>query len=71
MSFPLFAKIDVNGPSADPLYAWLRAETGGGAIVWNFEKFVVGKDGTIVERLHPKEAPDGAALRTALDRALA
>jgi glutathione peroxidase len=71
VTFPMFAKLDVNGPSAHPLYAWLRSETGGKDIGWNFEKFVIGKDGRIVGRFSPKAAPDDPQILAALDRALA
>jgi len=61
VSFPLFAKIDVNGPRAHPLWAWLKQEkTGllGGAIKWNFTKFLVGRDGAVVERFAPTTKPE-------------
>jgi glutathione peroxidase len=50
VSFPMFAKVDVNGPGAHPLWTWLRQEKGGvlgDAIKWNFTKFLVGKDGQV------------------------
>jgi len=51
VSFPMFEKVDVNGDDAHPLFAWLREEKGGilgGAIKWNFTKFLVARDGTVV-----------------------
>jgi glutathione peroxidase len=63
-SFPLFAKIEVNGPKAHPLYAFLKGEkTGilGSGIKWNFTKFLVGRDGTVLERFPPQTTPDGIA----------
>ena len=52
-TFPIFSKIDVNGDGACDLYQWLRSETGGGDITWNFEKFLVDRDGTVVQRFAP------------------
>lgn len=71
VTFPLFAKIEVNGAGAHPLYQWLKSETGGKDVAWNFEKFVVGKDGAIVERFSPKTAPDDPKVLAAIERALA
>ena len=53
-TFPIFSKIDVNGDKACDLYKWLRSETGGGDITWNFEKFLVDRDGNVVQRFAPK-----------------
>ena len=53
VSFPMFEKIDVNGDDAHPLYKWLRSEKSGvlgDRIKWNFTKFLIGKDGTVVKR---------------------
>ncbi|TNM38515.1 glutathione peroxidase [Nocardioides albidus] len=60
VSFPMFAKIDVNGKDAHPLYEWLKKERSGligGAIKWNFTKFLVGRDGAVVERYAPTTEP--------------
>jgi glutathione peroxidase len=61
VSFPLFAKIDVNGPHAHPLYAWLRKERPGvlgtQGIKWNFTKFLVGRDGAVLKRYAPTTKP--------------
>ena len=70
VTFPLFSKIDVNGPAAHPLYQWLRSETGNGDITWNFEKFVIAPDGTIKGRFSPKTAPDDPKLLAAIESAL-
>ena len=70
VSFPLTSKIEVNGAGAHPLYAWLRGETGGADIQWNFEKFLVGKDGHIVKRYSPKTVPEDKALRADIQAAL-
>ena len=64
VTFPLFAKIDVNGPDAHPLYQWLRSEQGGmigDKIRWNFTKFLVDTDGKVVNRYGSTTAPDQIA----------
>ena len=62
VSFPMMAKIDVNGASAHPLYQWLTAEApgilGSKAIKWNFTKFLVGRDGRVLKRYAPQDAPE-------------
>ena len=61
VSFPMMAKIDVNGAKADPLYQWLTAEAPGllglKAIKWNFTKFLIGKDGQVIKRYAPTDTP--------------
>ena len=64
VDFPMFGKIDVNGPSADPLYKWLKADTPGSGdenIEWNFAKFLVGRDGKPVKRFGDKFMPEDIA----------
>lgn len=65
VSFPMMEKIDVNGSGAHPLYQWLSAEApgllGSKAIKWNFTKFLVGKDGTVIKRYAPTDTPAGMA----------
>jgi glutathione peroxidase len=62
VSFPMYAKIDVNGPDAHPLYAWLKAEKpgvlGSEAIKWNFTKFLVSRHGKVVRRYAPSHTPE-------------
>jgi glutathione peroxidase len=61
VSFPMFAKIEVNGKDAHPLYAWLKEERGGilgGAIKWNFTKFLINRQGEVVNRYAPTTTPD-------------
>ena len=62
VTFPLFAKIDVNGDNAHPLYAWLKHEAAGilgtEAIKWNFTKFLVDRSGKVVHRYAPATRPD-------------
>jgi glutathione peroxidase len=73
VSFPMMAKIDVNGPTAHPLYKWLTAEApgllGSKAIKWNFTKFLVGKDGQVLKRYGPQDPP--ASLAKDVEAALA
>lgn len=64
VTFPMFAKIDVNGSKAHPLYKWLRAEKGGrlgSAIKWNFTKFLVGRDGNVIKRYGSSTKPEEIA----------
>ena len=70
VSFPLTSKIEVNGPGAHPLYNWLRGDTGGGDIQWNFEKFLIGKDGRIVRRYSPKTVPEDKSIKADIQAAL-
>ena len=62
VSFPMMSKVDVNGAEAHPLYRWLSAEApgllGSKAIKWNFTKFLVGKDGRVIKRYAPQDAPE-------------
>ena len=65
VSFPMMAKIEVNGTEAHPLYRWLTAEApgllGSKAIKWNFTKFLVGRDGRVIRRYAPQDAPQKLA----------
>jgi glutathione peroxidase len=70
VDFPLTSKIEVNGPGADPLYKWLRSESGGTDIQWNFEKFLIGKDGRVVKRYSPKTVPEDAGLKADIQASL-
>ena len=70
VSFPLGGKLDVNGTGAHPLYAWLKRETGGADIQWNFEKFLVGRDGKVIRRYPPKTVPEDSGLRADIQAAL-
>ena len=93
VDFPLFSKIEVNGPGRHPLYAALTGaipeartkpdgtlrtrlaargiEPGPGEILWNFEKFLIGRDGRVVARFAPDVAPDDPALVEAVEAQLA
>ncbi len=75
VSFPMFEKIEVNGPGRHPIYTELTAvpdATGAaGDIQWNFEKFLVGRDGAILGRFRPRTEPQDAELVAAIEAALA
>ena len=62
LTFPLFAKVEVNGGNAHPLFRVLKSERpgllGSEAIKWNFTKFLVGKDGTVLKRYAPTDTPE-------------
>jgi glutathione peroxidase len=66
VTFPLFAKIEVNGAAAAPLYQYLKKEKpgllGSEAIKWNFTKFLVDRKGTVVERYAPNTEPEAIAV---------
>jgi glutathione peroxidase len=74
VSFPMFAKLDVNGPARHPLYTWLTGEgtkpDGAGDIVWNFAKFLIGRDGKIIARFSPSTTPTSVGVVEAVEQAL-
>lgn len=73
VDFPLSEKIDVNGDKAHPLWQWLKAEKTGllgtKGIKWNFSKFLVGRDGQVLQRYAPTDKPE--SLRGDIEKALA
>ncbi len=73
VSFPMFAKIDVNGSDTHPLYNYLKDEAPGllgtSGVKWNFTKFLVDKEGNVLERFAPKTKPQ--EIETAIEKALA
>ena len=73
VSFPMMAKVKVNGAEAHPLWKWLTKEAPGllgtTAVKWNFTKFLVGKDGRVMKRYAPNDTPE--SLRKDIDAALA
>jgi glutathione peroxidase len=72
VSFPLMKKVVVKGEGIDPLYRWLTVDSAKkGEIAWNFTKFLVGRDGQLVERFEPKTTPSDATVAAAIERALA
>jgi len=70
VTFPMFAKIPVKGPTKAPLYAMLVQTPPAGEVKWNFNKFLVGKDGKIIARFDSDVTPESAQLTAAIDRAL-
>ena len=62
VSFPVMAKVDVNGDATDPVFEWLKSSAPGllgtEMIKWNFTKFLVGKDGKVIERFAPQTKPE-------------
>lgn len=73
VTFPLFDKIEVNGPDRHPLYQALAGESSPfpGDIKWNFGKFLIGRDGTILQRFEPKTQPESAEVVGAIKAAIA
>ena len=75
VKFPMFSKVDVNGANAAPLYKHLKAQDKGpadaGEIKWNFEKFVIGKNGEVVARFAPRTKPDAPEVLKVLEAELA
>ena len=73
VSFPMMAKVEVNGDAAHPLWRWLKAAApgvlGSEAVKWNFTKFLVGRDGQVIRRYAPTDTPD--KLRADIEAALA
>ncbi|MBW9215672.1 glutathione peroxidase [Mumia sp. zg.B53] len=64
VTFPMFAKVDVNGPEAHPLYQWLRDQKSGvlgDRIKWNFTKFLIDPEGNVVDRYAPTTKPEDLA----------
>jgi glutathione peroxidase len=69
VSFPMMSKVSVKGSDMIPLYGYLTQT--GGDVKWNFTKFLVGKDGKVVQRFESKVTPDSAELTSAIEQALA
>ena len=73
VSFPMMAKVKVNGAQAHPLWQWLKAQAPGllgtEGIKWNFTKFLVGKDGSVIKRYAPNDKPE--AIVADIEKALA
>jgi glutathione peroxidase len=74
VTFPMSAKIEVNGPDRDPIYERLTevadAEGEAGDIQWNFEKFLISPDGAVVGRFRPRLKPDAPQIRAAIEAIL-
>jgi len=75
VTFPMFSKVDVKGDNICPLYAYLTGKDTdapfAGTITWNFEKFLIGRDGNIVARFKPKTQPDSPQVLAAIEGELA
>jgi len=65
VTFPLMAKVDVNGPDASPLFDWMKGEAkglmGSSGIKWNFTKFLINREGEVVKRFAPQDKPQAIA----------
>lgn len=74
VTFPMFAKVEVNGTGRHPLYAYLEetadADGEAGDVQWNFEKFLLDADGTVLARIRPRTDPLDPAVTTAVETAL-
>ena len=73
VKFPLFAKVEVNGPGRAPLFTFLTGDASPfpGMVSWNFNKFLVGRDGKLIARYESKVAPESEELIKAVEAALA
>jgi len=72
VTFPMFAKVEVNGPGAADLYKELKSQADeSGEVKWNFEKFLISRDGEVVERFGSRVSPDSKNVVEAIERELA
>ena len=75
VTFPMYEKVEVNGPGRHPLYAELTATADAageaGGVEWNFEKFLVGRDGSVLARFRPDTGPEDPVVVEAIQSALA
>ena len=71
VTFPMFEKVDVNGQNQCGLYKYLTSQESSGPIQWNFEKFLVARDGQVVARFRSSVAPESKPLVEAIERELA
>ncbi len=70
VTFPMFGKISVKGGDINPLYAWLTSDPNGATVSWNFNKFLIGRDGKLIAHFGSRAAPDSKELNTAIEKAL-
>jgi glutathione peroxidase len=71
ITFPMFTKSNVNAPTENPIYTWLKAQPGGaGNITWNFNKFLLSRDGKLLKRYDSAVAPDDPILLADVEAAL-
>jgi len=73
VTFPMFSKVTVKGDGSHPLFAALTGEAAGspGPVKWNFNKFLIGKDGKLVQRFDSKVEPESEELKAAVEKTLA
>jgi len=75
VSFPMFSKVEVNGENAAPIYKYLTSKDvkpkGKGKVSWNFEKFLIDREGNLVNRFEPKTKPNDPAIVKAIESELA
>lgn len=75
VTFDMFAKVSVKGDDIAPLFQWLTSEETNkghaGEIAWNFNKFLIGRDGKVIDRFEPRTAPEEEAVGKAIETALA
>ncbi len=70
VSFPLFAKAPVSGPEIQPVFKWLTEEADSKKIQWNFEKFLIGKEGNLLKRFDSEAEPTGKEIVSAIEASL-
>lgn len=70
VTFPLFAKVTARGAQKSPVYDFLTKSTGGDEVGWNFEKFLVGRNGLVLERFSSSTRPSDSSLTDAIEAAL-
>jgi glutathione peroxidase len=70
VTFPMFGKISVKGGEIHPLYSWLTSDPNGAPVSWNFNKFLIGRDGKLIAHFGSKTAPDSEELTAAIENAL-
>lgn len=70
VSFPMFGKISVKGQNIHPLYAWLTADPNGAPVSWNFNKFLIGRDGNVIAHFGSRTAPESQELIATIEKAL-
>lgn len=70
VTFPMFGKISVKGGDAHPLYAWLTSHPNGAAVSWNFNKFLIGRDGNLITHFGSRTTPESEELNAAIEKAL-
>jgi len=70
VTFPMFGKINVKGKEIHPLYAWLTGHPNGDKVSWNFNKFLIGRNGDLITHFGSRTAPDAAELTTAIENEL-